>query len=825
MHVPPLLPKLLALLVFLLASTSAISEDGAEDRAEDRSDVRATTYTIAVLAFRDTEATQAQWQPTADYLSQQIASADFRIQALDYPSLDRAVRSGNVDFVLTNTGHYVRLEAERGITRLTTLIARAQGEPIREFGGAILVPAERNDLQHLADLRGQRMLAVQEDSLGGWLAGAHALGEAGLDPFRDLAAVEFTGMPHRTVIDRLLAGEADAGMVRTGVFEALKSEGVLEPGALRVLAPRDQAGFPFVHSTRLYPEWPFARLEHTPDAIAEAVTIALLSMTPGEPAAHDGGYHGWSAPLSYGSMHSLLETLGRPPYDRPAIVELRTLWETYPEILFAALAGLLLLTALALLHYRRLNQRLQLEVVQRRSAESRLRAHEVDLAYQAEHDPLTGLPNRLLLVEQLTEAMDHAARTCSRVAVLFVNLDRFKTINDSLGHAVGDDLLQILGERLKAHFDARLVARIGGDEFIAVLDDADERPRIEGRARQLLQLIAEPFAVGGWRDLQVGASIGIALFPDHATTAGELITQADAAMYEAKDAGRNTFRFYTRALTDAANQRLEIENRLRRAIANRELEVFYQPQLETNTGRITGVEALVRWRDPERGLIPPAVFIPVAEETGLIATLGAQVLRKACRQAVAWDREGLPPLAMSVNLSTRQIADPGLLHRIRQVLQESSLPPHRLTLEITESTLMQHAGTARDTLQQIKRLGVALAIDDFGTGYSSLAYLKEFAIDTLKIDRTFVRDLPADRSDAELTMTIIDMAHNLGLDVLAEGVETESQLEFLAAHGCDAWQGYLCSQPVPAEELAARLRQPADTPAAHARAASEKSGA
>ncbi len=388
------------------------------------------------------------------------------------------------------------------------------------------------------------------------------------------------------------------------------------------------------------------------------------------------------------------------------------------------------------------------------------------------------------------------------MAILFVDLDRFKNINDSLGHRVGDDLLQILGERLKTRFEARTVARIGGDEFIAVIDDAAEHQELEARARQLLELIAEPFAVGGWTNLQVGASIGIALFPEDATEAGELLTQADAAMYEAKDAGRNTFRFYRTALTDAANQRLEIENRLRHALAQNELEVFYQPQVHMTSGKITGIEALVRWRDPERGLIAPDVFIPLAEETGLIAAVGDFVLREACRQVVEWDRQGLPPLEVSVNLSARQVAAPGLLHQLRQVLHESGLPAQRLTLELTESTLMEQADTTRGTLQQIKGLGIALAIDDFGTGYSSLAYLKEFAIDILKIDQTFVRDLPEDRNDAELAMTIIDMAHNLGLDVLAEGVETEDQLGFLAAEGCDAWQGYLCSRPLPAASLA-----------------------
>ncbi|WP_373054227.1 EAL domain-containing protein [Thioalkalivibrio sp.] len=797
MRNPFVLPRLLVLLVSLSVAAPAAAEEGDGARV----------YTIGVLAFRDAEETAIQWQPTAAYLSEQIDAGEFRIRALNYPELDGAVASGEIDFVLTNTGHYIRLEAEKGITRLATLIAEEEGQPVRQFGGTILVLDDRHDLQSLADLRGQRLLAVKEDSLGGWLAGQAALRRAGVDPRKDLASLDFTGMPHDRVLDGLLNGRADAGIVRTGVLEAQLRAGDLAPDTLRVLEPREVAGFPFAHSTRLYPEWPFSRLAHTPDHLAEAVSIALLSLPADHPAARAGGYHGWSAPLSYASVHALLEDLGHPPYDRPVVIDLRAFWETRPEVLLGLLAGLLLLSGLAALYYRRLNARLSLEVEQRRAAEARLRSHEAQLAYQAGHDPLTGLPNRTLLHEQLNEAIEQAGDGNGLLAILFVDLDRFKTINDSLGHRVGDDLLQILGERLKTQFEARTVARIGGDEFIAIIDDVADHRELEGRARQLLALIAEPFAVGGWNDLQVGASIGIALFGEDATEAGNLITHADAAMYEAKDAGRNTFRFYRTALTDAANQRLETENRLRRALTHGELEVFYQPQIKTTSGAITGVEALVRWRDPERGLIAPDVFIPLAEETGLIADVGAFVLHEACRQVVDWDRAGLPPLEISVNLSARQVAAPGLQQQVRQVLQETGLPARRLILELTESTLMEQSDTTRGTLQQLKQLGVALAIDDFGTGYSSLAYLKEFAIDILKIDQTFVRDLPEDRNDAELAVTIIGMAHNLGLDVLAEGVESAAQLGFLASQGCDAWQGYLCSPPLPADALAERVRR------------------
>ncbi|WP_026340305.1 EAL domain-containing protein [Thioalkalivibrio thiocyanoxidans] len=776
------------------------------------------TYTIGVLAFEDHDATAARWQPTADYLTETISEAQFRLHVFDYPDLNRAVTEGELDFVLTNTGHYVRLEAELGVTRLATLIEHAYGQPVREFGGVLLVPAEREDLQTLSDLRGQRLLAVDQDSLGGWQAGHYELHRAGIDPFEDLESVTFTGMPHRRVIDALLAGEADAGMVRTGLLESLLEAREIPHGALRVLQPRETADFPLAHSTRLYPEWPFSRLDGTPDAIAEAVSIALMSLPMDHPAAQEGGYHGWSAPLSYAPVHHLFETLGLPPYDSAFVLDLSALWDTHPEIPLAFLSALLLLTAAAIMYYRRINTRLTAEVEQRRQVETRLRAHEARLAYQAEHDPLTGLPNRVLLQQRLDAAMAAARQSSGRVAVLFMDLDRFKNINDSLGHAVGDELLQILGDRLKERFQAQTVARIGGDEFIVVLDDVRDRPGIESRARELLELVAESFAIGGWRDLQVGASIGISLFPDHAEAPGELITQADAAMYEAKDAGRNTFRFYSYSMTEAANRRLEIENRLRRALAQDELEVFYQPQVQMATGRITGVEALVRWRDPEQGLITPDVFIPVAEETGLIGAVGDFVLAQACRQVIEWDRAGYPALDVSVNLSGHQITEPHLPRRIRQVLRDAGLEPRRLTLEITESTLMRQAERTRGTLQHLKSLGVSLAIDDFGTGYSSLAYLKEFAIDILKIDRTFVRDLPENHNDAELATAIISMAHNLGLDVLAEGVETEAQRSFLASQGCDAWQGYLSSPPMP-PELLGELVQP-DSPSVGRRAGS-----
>ena len=761
------------------------------------------TVDIGVLAVRAAESAEARWQPTADYLTERLGEdfdARFRMRAMNYPELEDAVAGEEIDFVLTNTGHYVQLEYAHGISRLTTLIASHEGEPVRLFGGVIFTRADRDDITALEHIAGQHLFAVQEGSLGGWHAGHEALLDAGVDPREDLAELTFTDMPHDRVVEAVLDGRADAGTVRTGVLDRMAGAGAFEPGELRVLEPRDTPGFPFEHTTRLFPEWPFSRMEHADEALANAVTVALLEMPEGHPASGAGEYFGWAAPLSYAPVHDLLERLGAPPYERNPALDPLLYWRENPAITIALLLGLLALMAAATMRYHRINRDLGREVQQRREAETRLRRHEAELAHRASHDPLTDLPNRVLLTQRMRSAINTSAEDGGRIAILFLDLDRFKTINDSLGHQVGDELLKILADRLKDRVRANTIARLGGDEFIVLLDDVESLEALEERAREILAVIAEPFAVGGWRSLQVGGSLGITLFPDNGGSPEALITQADAAMYRAKAQGRNTFSFYSEDLTAAASERLETENHLREALKNGHLEVFYQPQIDLRERRVSGVEALVRWRDPDKGLIPPGRFIPVAEETGLISPLGEFVLREACRQVVEWDRQGLPELSLAVNLSAHQMNDPALVARVREVLDSTGMDPARLVLEMTETTLIQAEGS-REVLLQLKGLGVALAIDDFGTGYSSLAYLKRFNIDWLKIDRAFVQDLPHDPNDAELTVTIINMAHNLGLEVLAEGVETEDQRSFLQTRYCDAWQGFLCSPPVPANEL------------------------
>ncbi|MBM4180099.1 MAG: EAL domain-containing protein [Betaproteobacteria bacterium] len=439
---------------------------------------------------------------------------------------------------------------------------------------------------------------------------------------------------------------------------------------------------------------------------------------------------------------------------------------------------------------------------------SKIKESEARLAHLAHYDPLTDLPNRLLLSSRLRHAIEHAQRQQTRLAVLFLDLDRFKNVNDSLGHQVGDELLRAVTDRMGQRLRAEdTLARLGGDEFIALLERIHEPRDAAMVARSLLEALAEPFTLSQGHEVYIGASIGISLYPEDGDSDSELIMHADVAMYQAKDQGRNAYGFYTQALTDNANQRLEMETKLRRALERGEFVLHFQPQVGLADGGLIGAEVLVRWLHPVEGLIPPNQFIPLAEETGLIVPLGEWVLRKACEQWLCWRDIGLTPVPLAVNISPRQFRQQDFAQVVRRVLEETGVPASALELELTEGALMHQGEDAEDALRGLKELGVGLAIDDFGTGYSSLAYLKRFPLDQLKIDQSFVRDLTHDTGDRELVSTIIAMARKLRLKVLAEGVETREQFSYLVEQGCDAYQGYLYSRPVPAAEFEVLLRE------------------
>jgi diguanylate cyclase (GGDEF)-like protein/PAS domain S-box-containing protein len=433
---------------------------------------------------------------------------------------------------------------------------------------------------------------------------------------------------------------------------------------------------------------------------------------------------------------------------------------------------------------------------------SKLKASELQLDFLAHHDPLTRLPNRLLLLSRLEHAIKTAQRDEKILAVLMLDLDRFKEVNDSFGHLAGDELLQQVAQRLTSRLRSiDTVCRLGGDEFTILLESIVHINDAALIATDLINALSEPWQLSKENEVRIGVSIGISLYPDHGNKPEQLLQQADTALYYAKAEGRGCFKYFSETITHAARARMDIEVRLRRGIHEGELRVFYQPQVNINTGRIVGAEALVRWQDPLNGLILPSLFIELAEKTGLITTIGNWVLKEACTQGQRWLEAGLPPLTIAVNVSSHQFRYSHIDKVVHEALSETGFPAHCLELELTESALMQREGEAILILESLHALGVTLAIDDFGTGYSSLSYLKLFPLDVLKIDKSFIDDIPLYQSDMEITATIIAIAHTLHLKVLAEGVETVAQLEFLQAQGCDLYQGYLTSPALPAAEF------------------------
>ncbi|WP_395699110.1 EAL domain-containing protein [Aquabacterium sp.] len=444
--------------------------------------------------------------------------------------------------------------------------------------------------------------------------------------------------------------------------------------------------------------------------------------------------------------------------------------------------------------------------IERQRAEQRIR-------HMAHHDELTGLPNRALLNDRLAQALAQARRGERPLALLFLDLDGFKHINDSLGHAVGDRLLQAVAQRLRELVrEGDTVARLGGDEFVVMLVGLERAEDAARAAQDIVHALAQPF-VTDEHQLHISVSIGISAYPSDGDSAQALLKHADAAMYRTKAQGRNGFQWFTAEMGLQAHQRVELLNALRVAVAEGGFELHYQPQVDLASGRIASVEALIRWHHPQLGLISPERFIPLAEDTGLIAPIGEWVLREACRQLAHWHAAGHPELAMAVNLSARQFEAQDLPRLVQQALQAHALPAHCLELELTETALMHNAEAARQTLLALHALGVKLALDDFGTGYSSLSHLRRFPIDTVKIDKSFIADLRGGPDASSIIRAIVVMARSLGMTVVGEGIETPEQLHFLAALPCQRGQGYLLARPLPADTLAALLGRPIALPA------------
>ncbi|HEY4837348.1 MAG TPA: EAL domain-containing protein [Candidatus Acidoferrales bacterium] len=433
------------------------------------------------------------------------------------------------------------------------------------------------------------------------------------------------------------------------------------------------------------------------------------------------------------------------------------------------------------------------------------RAMALQMAHSAQHDFLTGLPNRMLLNDRVTHAISLAPRHMKKVAVLFLDLDGFKHINDSLGHPIGDKLLQSVTARLiECVRGSDTVSRQGGDEFVVLLSEIEQAEDAAISARRMLHSVAEPHSINK-HDLHITTSIGVSVYPDDGLDAETLIKNADTAMYQAKENGRQSYQFFKSGMNVRAVERQSIEESLRRAVERQEFTLHYQPKINLCTGDITGAEALIRWTHPVRGLVPPSQFIPIAEDCGMILPIGIWVLREACKQAREWMDAGLPIRTIAVNISAMQFRNDHFLSDVFTILSETGLDPKCLELELTESVLIKRAETASSVLQTLRSKGIQIAVDDFGTGYSSLSYLTKFPIDALKIDQSFVRQISSVPVDTTIVTTVISMGRSLKLRVVAEGVETQNELEFLQSHNCEEAQGYYFSRPVPAPKFARLL--------------------
>lgn len=771
-----------------------------------------------LLANRSRQTMQAQWAPLATAMNKAMPGYRFVIEVYDYAEMLEAVATRRADFVFTNPTSYLLMYKRSGLsTPLATLSNLEQGKPVNAFGGVIFTRAGRTDIHGLEDVRGKSVAITSTDAFGGYQMQAYELKRIGLSLQKD-AQLVVTGQPHDKVIDAVLAQRADVGFVRSGILEELAGEGKLDLAAIRIVNRQNLPGFPALVSTRLYPEWPLSALPQTSNDLKRKVAAFLLTLHENSALVHALQINGFDVPSNYTPVEEMLRELHLPPFDATPTFTATDVWVRYRWLIVTALASgalILLLGFITLLINRRLkdrsrdlnsaNMQLQDEIIERKAM-----AQEIsNLAF---YDPLTRLPNRRLLMDRLNSALAISSRSHHYGALLFLDMDNFKVLNDTLGHDVGDLLLIEVATRIQSCVrEADTVARLGGDEFVMVLEEVDVYAEAASNkvaiiAEKIRATVSEPYELG--EHIQYNTpSIGVSLYLGHEKSVEILLKCADIALYQAKSAGRNAVRFFDPAMQQSVEAHARLEADLRLAVPERQLHLYYQVQMDGDL-RPLGAEALVRWIHPTRGMVSPLQFIPVAEESRLILDIGGWVLDTACRQLSVWARDELTRnLSIAVNVSAQQFRQADFVESIAATLRTYALEASRLKLELTESVVLSDVKEVVAKMHALKAIGVTLSMDDFGTGYSSMSYLKQLPLDQLKIDQSFVRDMISDPNDAVMVKTIIDMAHNFRLNVIAEGVETEAQMAMLRQMGCTAYQGYYFGKPVPVEQFEALLKQ------------------
>lgn len=885
---------------------------------------------IGIYAYRAKPQVQAQWEPLADALNNAQLGFHFVVQAYNPEELEAVVSSRQVDFILTTPSQYLLIADRSGLSSpIATMENIESGRPVSAYGGVIFTRADRKDIRELRDIGGKRVATYDLNSFGGYQIQAYELLANGLDLQSSVQLVT-TGMPQDNVVDEVMSGRVDVGMVRSGLLERLAKEGKLDLNKIFILNRQNLPDFPVAVSTRLYPEWPFSAMPHIDRNLKRKIAAFLFGIEENRALVNQLGINGFQVSADYASVEAVLRALHIAPFDVVPNFTWRDILSRYRWALLAGMIALVLISILSLNLFRS-NRRLKNEkdIVQKQSnqlneSESRLTTlldelkihvwafdgerytytnkqwfeytgqdvnsgltierwlsavHPDDVASstqiwkanwdaKSEHDnyfrlkrhdgvyreffchavpifdhhgefryfqgfnlditerkqieaeirnlalydPLTGLPNRRMLLERLQQTMASSSRNNKEAALLFIDLDHFKDINDTLGHSVGDQLLQRVAARLiECVRECDTVARLGGDEFVVMLTDLDEdalqsAEQAGAVGSKILAALNQPYLLSG-HQLHNSPSIGIALFNGRQQSKDELLKQADIAMYQSKKSGRNTLSFFDPSMQKVIDDRALLEKELNVAIELQQLTLHYQLQVN-HLSQVVGAEALIRWQHPERGLVLPMQFIPLAEETGVIVPIGLWVLGRACAQLRVWQQdERTRDLALAVNVSAQQFHHPDFVAQVREVLLAHAVPPSKLKLELTESTLIDDIEGMILKMRELKALGVQFSLDDFGTGYSSMQYLKRLPIDQLKIDQSFVRDLESNASDQAIVRTIIAMAQSLNLELIAEGVETKEQRQILLNTGCFNFQGYLFSKPIAVDEFEALLNE------------------
>jgi diguanylate cyclase (GGDEF)-like protein/PAS domain S-box-containing protein len=911
---------LLFTLPLLFVSNSTLAQEGAIAAQSPNESAIVKYVNIGVLAYRPKPQVKALWQPMIDYLNQTLQDTIFTIIPYTNSELDRAVAQNDVDFVFVQPSHYIRLTYEYGLSSpLATLITLQNSQAVDLFGGVIFVSSDRDDINSLDQLRGKVIASPDINGLGGYQMQIYEMQLSGVQQ-REFSVI-FTGQPQDRVVDAVLAGKADAGFIRTGVIESLVDAGRLRRDSIKVLNVNySRPDFPFIASTRYYPEWPFAALNHVDHKLAHRVASALLTLPHGGELAKKMSIYGFTIPGDYRNIDELLRSLRMPPFDKVPDFTILDIWHNWKgviSLILLAIAALLITLVIYLIHRNQnliktqdelrksLDENIKLRLAVDQSPESivicdtdaniiyannsfiihsghsansligqqassfcitefdpelhpeiwqtlrqgeswqgeisnqyedgsvhiedaiitpvrdsewktiayvtikqditarkQIENHVHQLAF---YDPLTSLGNRALLQEEITQRLNSNDLNPPHLLIL-INIDRFKLINEVHGHRFGDELLISFSRRIQAllPLDSNsMAARISADEFAVIItcqpnDGEDNQQAILALARCIGDTVAEPFSINA-KSITISISLGLTTFPEAEDKQPlEVIQRAVTALNFARKSGGNQSVLYDPKMHKEIADRFFLESELRNAVRHHQLMLYLQPQYN-QYGHLHGAEVLLRWNHPQRGMVPPSIFIPLAEESDLIIELSEYLFVEAIAILKRLQDNG-KKIHLSINVSPRHCYQNNLVDWLGDLIQRSGVDATWLTLEITEGLFIKNIAEVTRRMEALTRIGIKFSIDDFGTGYSSLTYLKQLPIHEIKIDKSFIQEAYTNSSDAVLVEAILAVADHMSLSVVAEGVETKEQSDYLKQHGKVIEQGYLHGKPLPAEQ-------------------------